>query len=192
MRDNIYCMNMDQKAPHLTTKRRYKKRKKKPSLLPLARDPFYIPPPPEEIKKNLEIYFKRLPELKPKQNQAIEMFLDYVGKNKKPEICNIAKKLKMDSRSLTAYLVHDRNFSRVLEMAINRAQKSNLMISFLRICCLSMHQDDPERWVMELMIKCFALSHYNDFRRKQPGSNSSFIAEEEVETSEVGFFEQDA
>jgi len=62
---------MDQKHPHLTKKRIYKKRKKMPSLTPLARDPNYVPPPAAEIKKALEIYSKRLPELKPKQYQAL-------------------------------------------------------------------------------------------------------------------------
>ena len=184
--------NKYKKSPHLTKKRKYKKRKKKPSLTPLARDPLYVPPPPEEIKKDMEVYFKRLPELKPKQYQAIEMFLDYIGKNKKPEICNIAKKCKMDSRTLTAYLVHDKNFSHVLEMAINSAQKSNLSISFARISHLASNQRQPERWIMELLIKCFALTHHNNFRRDAPGSKNRFIPEVEKETGVVRFFEQDS
>jgi len=139
-----------------------------PSLTPLARDPAYVPPPPEEIKKALEIYFNRLPELKPKQYQAIEMFLDYIGKGKKPEITNIAKKCKMDSRTLTADLAYDGNFGLVLEMAINWAMKSILSLSFARISCQTIHQRNPDRWLLEMLMKWYAVMHHDDFRRHPP------------------------
>ena len=166
---------MDQKNPHLTKRHKYKKRKKKAPLLPLAKDPAYVPTDPKEIKQILEKHCKGLPLLKDKQYQAIELILDYLGKDQRPELCCIARKICTDSRTLVTYLLNDQNFNRVLELAINRAYKSNLLITLARISHRS--RTEPDIRKMELFAKIFGLMHSGDSNTNAKAQISSEVDE---------------
>jgi len=184
---------------HKTTTNSTRKaiKKRRPSLLPLARDPSYVPSPPEEIRKALSVWCNDMPELdllKTRDLWAIEMILDYISKDMRPRLAYVAQRAKMDSRTLNRKLMHDRNFCRVLERAINRGlKKSPLLLTFARFCHMSERQNDFRR--IEIMYKIFGQMHYNDFRQDAQDTQDSqktLISEVDQETGMIRIAHEEA
>ena len=85
----------------------------------------YTPDIPK-LKETFHNTFKELPELLPKQYVMLELIGDYIRNDKKIEYSAIARAANMDTRTVHAYIDHDRNFQKALDLIFTVTGKSDI------------------------------------------------------------------